>query len=147
MVRVLLAPTDSDAEVAGSTIGTRLARVQMALDRFIGELPPALRFDTASFQAYAAVGQGGAFALLHVSRTVDGASAGAVMKEKGKLTNRCGSMRTFQLFKEVDESAEVCSSVRRWDGITCAIEDLGVQRCYERHHREQGEKHCARGAI
>lgn len=99
MVRVLLAPTDSDAEVAGSTIGTRLARVQMALDRFIGELPPALRFDTASFQAYAAVGQGGAFALLHVSWTVDGAEMGGRRMVKGKLTNRCGFMRRSPLSK------------------------------------------------
>jgi hypothetical protein len=60
MVKVLLAPS-SESDSGG------LARVQMALDRFIGQLPPALRFDTASFQAYAAAGQGGAFALLHVS--------------------------------------------------------------------------------
>lgn len=61
MVRVLLGPTGETNASAG------LAQVQMALDAFIGGLPPALRFDTASFQAYAAVGQGGAFALLHVS--------------------------------------------------------------------------------
>lgn len=69
MTRVLLAPIGNGSadSVDMASAGAGLARVQMALDTFIGELPPALRFDTASFQAYAAVGQGGAFALLHVS--------------------------------------------------------------------------------
>lgn len=60
MTRVLL-------DESGDT--QAMSRMQAALDSFVSSLPPPLRFDTASFQAYAAVGQGGAFALLHVSLT------------------------------------------------------------------------------
>lgn len=44
-----------------------LETTQTQLNEYHNKLPPELRFETATFQAYASLGQGGAFVLLHVS--------------------------------------------------------------------------------
>lgn len=46
-----------------------LLAMQTRLSDFFMRTPPELRFETATFQAYAAKDLGGAFVLLHVSGT------------------------------------------------------------------------------
>jgi hypothetical protein len=44
-----------------------LEKTQSDLSEFYTSLPSELRFETATFQVYASISQGGAFVLLHVS--------------------------------------------------------------------------------
>lgn len=47
--------------------GDLLERAQSDLNEFNNSLPPELRFETSTFRNYAAIGQGGAFVMIHVS--------------------------------------------------------------------------------
>ncbi len=73
VTRTLLADpsiASSDATAAGAAGSggkNQLADVQRELNAFNTALPPQLRFETVSFRMYAEVGQGAAFALMHVS--------------------------------------------------------------------------------
>lgn len=46
-----------------------IERAQGDLSEFHTSLPPELKFETSRFRSYAAIAQGGAFVLLHVSFT------------------------------------------------------------------------------
>jgi hypothetical protein len=50
-----------------SGMKVELEKAQRNLDTFTTSLPAELQFETGSFQMYAALGQGSAFVLLHVS--------------------------------------------------------------------------------
>lgn len=48
--------------------GELLERAQSDLNEFNASLPAELKFETSTFRNYAAISQGGAFVLIHVSQ-------------------------------------------------------------------------------
>jgi hypothetical protein len=67
----------------GASGRDRLADVQRDLNDFNSALPPQLRFETVSFRMYAEVGQGAAFALMHVSAPVTGMRRVCAVRGRG----------------------------------------------------------------
>jgi hypothetical protein len=60
VTQVLVRPDVVDA-------GELLEKAQSDLNEFNTSLPPELRFETSTFRNYAAIAQGGAFVMIHVS--------------------------------------------------------------------------------
>lgn len=73
------------AGAAGSGGKDQLADVQRELNAFNTALPPQLRFETVSFRMYAEVGQGAAFALMHVSGAGKGCARTLRMQRMQRL--------------------------------------------------------------
>jgi hypothetical protein len=54
-----------------SNAGDLLEKAQSDLNEFNTSLPSELRFETSTFRNYAAIAQGGAFVMIHVSLYLD----------------------------------------------------------------------------
>jgi hypothetical protein len=54
-----------------SNAGDLLEKTQSDLNEFNTSLPSELRFETSTFRNYAAIAQGGAFVMIHVSLYLD----------------------------------------------------------------------------